>query len=184
LNTAVDLAQTLSRIASVLSSQKIPFHLTGGLASSYYGEPRFTQDVDIVVSIATDSLCEQFIEALAAEFLIDPAVARDAIKRRGLFQALDEETLIKVDLHVGESIPGELQRSKIEEVLPGVSVPLVSKEDAIIAKLLWLKKGSHKSRQDILMMLKRKGDVDSEYLEKQAIALDVQDLLHELQSEV
>jgi len=34
------------------------------------------------------------------------------------------------------------------------------------------------------MMLKRKGDVDSEYLEKQAIALDVHDLLNEIQSEV
>ena len=107
---------------------------------------------------------------------------REAIADKSLFQALDKRTYIRVDFHVGHSIPGEFDRSKIEEVFPGVFVPLVSREDAILSKLLWIKMGSHKSRQDVQMMLARKNPIDEDYLNQQAMALGVTDLLAELKS--
>ena len=39
----------LARIVGALSAAGIPSMLTGSLASSYYGVPRSTQDVDIVI---------------------------------------------------------------------------------------------------------------------------------------
>lgn len=40
---------TLNKIIAILQTYKIKFHLTGGITSVAYGEPRMTLDVDIVV---------------------------------------------------------------------------------------------------------------------------------------
>jgi len=90
---------------------------------------------------------------------------------------------IKIDFHVGEAIPGELDRSISREFFPGISIPFVSKEDAILSKLLWIKKGSHKSRQDVAIMLRTPTPLDREALEQRAISLGVYDLLQELRAE-
>ena len=181
---ANDLKTTIVDVVAILSVNKLEFHLTGGLASSFYGEPRFTQDIDIVVRVSMGSSLERLISDLSKKFIIDGIVAKEEVGRGGLFQALHEETMIKIDFHVGEAIKGELNRSRTEEILPGVKVPLVSKEDAILSKLIWIKKGSHKSRQDIKMMLKRSGAIDSTYLDEQSIMLGVQEILGELRREM
>jgi hypothetical protein len=176
-----ELNQTIGRIALLLRESSIPFHLTGGLISSFYGEPRLTQDIDVVLRLGPGGQLDSLVLALQKDFFIDEIAAANAVLEQRMFQALDRKTMIKVDFHVGEMIPGELDRSRNEEILPGISTKIVSKEDAILSKLLWIKKGSHKSRQDVQMMLSRKGPLDSDYLNRQAIALGVIDLLRELE---
>lgn len=45
--SADELKLTLIDVISSLNSVGTKFHLTGGLVSSFHGEPRFTQDIDI-----------------------------------------------------------------------------------------------------------------------------------------
>ncbi len=92
-----DLKLTISDATSILRAQNFKFHITGGLASSFYGEPRFTQDVDIVIRVAGGDSITQLIEELALKFIVDRMAIEDAVKRKSIFQALHEETLIKVD---------------------------------------------------------------------------------------
>jgi hypothetical protein len=40
---------TLSKLVPVLDRFQIRFHLTGGIVSVAYGEPRLTQDIDVVL---------------------------------------------------------------------------------------------------------------------------------------
>ena len=40
---------TLGKIIKILQAFQIRFHLTGGVTSIAYSEPRMTQDVDIVI---------------------------------------------------------------------------------------------------------------------------------------
>jgi hypothetical protein len=47
--TANDLAETLRKLSKIFSDLKVRLHFTGGLVSSFYGEPRLTQDIDVVV---------------------------------------------------------------------------------------------------------------------------------------
>jgi hypothetical protein len=42
--------RTVERFVAILRRHEILFHITGGSISSAYGEPRLTQDIDIVVS--------------------------------------------------------------------------------------------------------------------------------------
>lgn len=48
------LQTVLSDLIDVLHSLGIRYHLTGGLVSSYFGEPRMTQDIDVVVLVPVD----------------------------------------------------------------------------------------------------------------------------------
>ena len=179
-----DLKITLADVSAILLARGYKFHLTGGLASSFYGEPRFTQDIDIVIRVTVGESLDLLIQDLSKQFIVDRHATEDAVRHKGIFQALHEETMIKVDFHVGEAIQGELLRSKNEEILLGVFVPLVSKEDAILSKLIWISKGSNKSRQDVKMMLKRRGEIDFDYLDVQATKLGVENILKELSAEL
>lgn len=160
------------RVHSLLAELAIPHHFTGGIASSYYGEPRFTQDIDIVVPLSpSDPKADLLAERLAVGYFINRQAIRDAIREQGIFQALEGETAIKIDFHAGEKIPGELQRSRYEEVDPGLTIPLVAKEDAILAKLIWIKLGSGKSQRDAIQMLKDPQNLDLDHLRIQAARL-------------
>jgi hypothetical protein len=151
----------MERIAALLGDLKIPFHFTGGIAVFYYGEPRFTQDLDVVLKLEVDAQeVSLLLDRLAQTCFIHPPSARQSIRDRTLFQAVDRATMVKVDFHVGEKIPGELDRTKACEYAPGLIVPLVSQEDAILSKLIWMKMGSHKAKADARVMWKRSEDLD------------------------
>jgi hypothetical protein len=85
---------------------------------------------------------------------------------------------------VGEKISGELERATSREVVPGIMAPLVSKEDAILSKLLWIQQGSGKSRHDVIEMLKRDEDLDRNCLRERAATLGLNVLLAEFESEI
>ena len=82
---------TLTRLVEILHRQGIRFHLTGGVTSIAYGEPRMTQDVDLVVdprALAAD--VNVFLAAAeTAGFLVDRDTARKAVANGGMFQMLD-----------------------------------------------------------------------------------------------
>jgi uncharacterized NAD-dependent epimerase/dehydratase family protein len=48
--------QLLARLALALDAAKISYMVIGGQAVLVYGEPRLTQDVDIVLGLAPDQL--------------------------------------------------------------------------------------------------------------------------------
>ncbi|MFQ5730761.1 MAG: nucleotidyl transferase AbiEii/AbiGii toxin family protein [Planctomycetaceae bacterium] len=141
---------TLAKIASIFSECEIRFHLTGGIATVAYGEPRMTQDIDIVIeNRAVASRLDAFLDALrVSDFLFDTDAVRRAVERQGMFQLLDTVETLKLDLYAREMIPGELNRSRSVEVFEGMSLPMASPADAAASKLVWVDKGSGKSRRD------------------------------------
>jgi hypothetical protein len=72
-----------------------------------------------------------------------------------MFQILDLEQALKIDLYPESSIPGELDRSVRVEVLEGLVLPIASRGDAALSKLIWAGKGSTKSRRDLRQILQR-----------------------------
>lgn len=142
--------RTISKFVVIAAAIRLPFHLTGGAISSAYGEPRLTQDIDIVISpqVATIRI-DELVELLAgSDFLFSEQAIRQAVQAGSLFQLLDKTECLKLDIYPRELIPGELQRSQTMELFAGVSLPVVSRTDAAISKLIWIHKGSQRSRRD------------------------------------
>ncbi len=175
------LPETIGRITKVLEGLGLRFHFTGGVAASYYGEPRLTQDLDVVIQIEPDQPeARELLDTLSSGYLISESAAQEAIRTCRLFQAIDQESLVEIEFHVGEKIPGELGRSRPRELFPGLVAPLVSPEDAILSKLIWLRSGSHKAEHDAKMMLRRDEDLDREALQERAASLGLDGLLADI----
>ena len=146
---------TLSKLVAVLDRFRIRFHLTGGITSVAYGEPRMTQDLDLVLDPdRVVAVQDEFLSALThAGFHFSEPTARQAIESRKMFQLLDVDQVIKLDLYVRCLIPGELDRSVSVELFPGVAMPIVARTDAALSKLIWIHHGSHRSRSDLRRIL-------------------------------
>lgn len=177
--------RTLTRLAALLRRHGVRFHLTGGITSVAYGEPRMTQDIDVVVdNAALARAVEAFIVAVAeAGFLLDATAVRRAIVEKSMFQLFDMDEAIKVDVYPRELVPGELDRSATIEVLEGMPLPVASRADAAVSKLVWASKGSHKSRRDLRQIARQMTSVDRREVDRLATLLDLHGLLVEILAE-
>ena len=92
----------LLRASSELTKLNLPFALVGGLAVSLRGEPRFTRDIDLAVSVASDRDTESIILALQAKryrvFLLVEQESKGRIATVRLQAEAEEEEGVVVDL--------------------------------------------------------------------------------------
>jgi hypothetical protein len=173
------------RVTAVLESLHVPYLVGGSLASSLHGEPRATQDVDIVADLKLEHV-HAFVSALRDHFYVDEPAVRDAVTRRATFNAIHLETMFKVDVFVAgdqRSTRRELERrqSYTLDVQPPEEISVASPEDIIVQKLYWYRLGDHVSdRQwsDAMGVVKiRKRKLDLGYMRDLAKDLGVEDLL-------
>ena len=97
-----------------------------------------------------------------------------------MFQLLDAEESLKLDIYPRELIPGELDRSVLESVFEGEKLPIASRVDAAISKLIWISKGSHKSRRDFRKIFGSAAADDRKFIEEFAQQLNLKNLLDEV----
>ncbi len=171
---------TLSKLVAVLDRFQIRFHLTGGITSVAYGEPRMTQDLvldrDRVLAVQ-----DEFLSALShAGFHFSEQMAHRAIGSRQMFQLLDIDQVIKLDLYIRCLIPGELDRSVPTELFPGVVVPIDARTDAALSKLIWIQHGSHRSRRDLRRILAGATPDERATVRRPAGEMNLADLLDEV----
>src|SRR5262249_39211358 len=50
----VDYQETMQRIMAILEELGLRYHFTGAIAASFYGDPRFTQDLDLAIHLSAD----------------------------------------------------------------------------------------------------------------------------------
>jgi hypothetical protein len=146
---------TLLELVAVLNRFQIRFHLKGGITSVAYGEPRMTEDLDVVLDPdRVRAVQAEFLGSLSeAGFHFSEPTALRAIDSGRMFQLLDIDRVIKLDLYVRCLIAGELDRSVAAEVFPGVVLPIVARTDAALSKLIWIQHGSHRSRRELRAIL-------------------------------
>ncbi|MCG8451090.1 MAG: nucleotidyl transferase AbiEii/AbiGii toxin family protein [Pirellulales bacterium] len=176
---------TLRKAVAILERHSIRFHLTGGITSVVYGEPRMTQDIDLVIDHhAIASQLELFLTSLeTSDFMMDASAIRAAVAQHGMFQLLDGVESLKLDIYPRELIPGELERSEQVEIFEGESLPIVSRADAALSKLLWISQGSHKSRRDFRQIYRTASAAQQQLINAQASQFKLQTLLEEVLGE-
>ena len=144
-----------------------------------------TQDIDIVIDrsvLATQS--NEFLEVLQRRgFHLDKSSAKRAIETGDMFQVFDVDEALKIDLYPRELIPGELSRSRVVEVFAGNHLPIASLPDVALSKLIWIDKGSHKSRRDLRQLLRRANDDETSTIRDGATSFGLIELLDQVLSE-
>ena len=156
--------------------------LTGSHASTFHGEPRATNDADLVIDPDLPALRAVARRLRDAGLYCGDEVA--AFEHRGMFNVIDTATGAKVDLIVRKdrrfSVTEMVRRIPI--VVDDVPLCIVTAEDLILAKLEWARMGgSDRQRRDIEGVLAVSGrGLDLEYLHRWATELGVDDVLREL----
>lgn len=170
----------LASISAELDAIGIPYMVVGSFASTLHGEPRTTQDLDLVI----DPSGEQF-EALLGRldpntYYFDRDVARDAWRRRSMFNIIEIASAWKIDFIIRKQRPfsiEELARRRVVTIL-GVAATAATAEDTIIAKLEWAKLGaSDRQLVDVAGILRQRRDsLDSGYVQRWVDALGLEDV--------
>jgi hypothetical protein len=179
-------ALVVARLARAFESAGIAYVVGGSFASSLYGIPRATQDVDIVADLHGDEV-DALVGALVGEFFVDTDAVRDAVRRTGSFNLLHKTTMFKADVFVSpqdEWSRERLKRARKERFKTSegpVEVCFSSPEDTLLHKLVWYRLGNEVSERqwrDVVGLLKiQKEHLDEAYLNHWASVLEVQDLL-------
>src|SRR5688572_17702775 len=171
--------QVLKLVSERLEAARLPFMLTGSFAMAYYGKPRMTRDLDIVVSLREDDVAG-IVAALSPDFYIDADSVRSAVVSQRLFNLLHFATSIKVDLIVRKSSEYrqvEFARRQLVQ-MHDVKTWIVSREDLILSKLVWAKdSGSELQLRDVRTLVDE--SMDRDYLERWAARLGVAEPLAE-----
>ena len=162
--------EALQRIAAELNRAGIAYMLTGSFASVFYGSPRSTQDIDLVIA-ANRAQLQTFVESLSrGEYYVEADAALEALKRESLFNIIDLKTSWKIDMIIRKSrafSQEEFGRRRLSN-LEGMSLYVASAEDIILAKLEWAKLGkSNRQIEDAARILKMRIDsLDRSYVDK------------------
>lgn len=182
----------LSLVTTELEKLKIRYVLVGSFASSMYGLYRATADIDILADIKAEHV-GPLHRALEDAFYVDELAIRNAIARRGSFNAIHFDSVFKVDIFVAsddEFAATQLNRRQLRSLSPDRTdeVYVASPEDTMLAKLRWFRAGNETSKNqwnDVLGILSvLKNELDDEYLSTWAKRLGVGDLLERALSEV
>lgn len=169
----------------------VRYFITGSQATIAFGEPRFTNDIDVVLDLdpsQLDSFCDGFPEN---EFYLSRDAACQALNERGMFNIIHPSSGLKIDVVISEQSPFDLLRFQ-----RGIRIPIsddceavfTSPEDIVVMKMRWHSMGGgERHLDDIAGILRVRGDkLDRKYIAEQAGRLQVLDIwqaiLEKLQS--
>jgi len=163
-----------------LSSSGLPYAVTGSVAAMAYGEPRLTNDIDLVLEIKTADIPRLVAAFPEADFYLPPAevIASEIVRgNRGHLNIISQHSLLKADVYIVSGDP--LHHWAMENVkvidIEGLPVAFTPPEYLIIRKLEFYREGgSQKHLRDIAAMLEESSEIiDQSFLTHHLKALNL-----------
>ncbi|MCP3994193.1 MAG: hypothetical protein GY722_03885 [bacterium] len=181
----LDPVEIALAVSAALESTGIDYVIGGSIASTLYGEPRATMDVDFAIQLETSQV-DRLAAELEEDFYVDRSMLLEAAAEHRHSNVIHKKSMIKVDLYARPP-----RGIYIEEIRRAESMRLRTKpegfaqvatpEDVVLQKLRWYRLGneiSDRQWRDVLGILKlRGGSMDRSYLDRWAAELSVDDIL-------
>ncbi len=161
--------ELLYKVVEIFERLQIPYLVTGSVAAMAYGEPRFTNDIDIVAAIKDQHIQALLVAFPAEEYYIDADMIREAIQQGRQFNIIHPASGLKVDVMIKRDTAFDESRfSRVRRIQPAESYQanFAAPEDVIIKKMEYYRQGgSEKHLRDITAILKISGEsVDWDYI--------------------
>jgi hypothetical protein len=175
----------LDTIIQILNQLNIAYMLTGSVASSFYGEPRSTHDIDFVAVILPHDAKKLAKSFDPNRYYISEENIQEAIAQKTPFNLIDSHTGLKADFWPLKSDSFHqtcFDRRKKCKIF-GIDTYIATPEDLILTKLEWCKLsgGSEMQFKDALGIYEvQRKDLDLEYICKWSGHLGVKDLVDKL----
>ena len=139
----MDISVEFFQVVAAFNRGRVPYAVVGGIALSFYGEPRYTKDIDFLIAPSDVSKAKSLLKELGYDFEAkDWTFPGTALTLHRISKIQDDDTMT-IDLLAGE---GEIYQEVITEALRADDlagmVSVARKEH-----LIWLKK-KRNSKQD------------------------------------
>jgi predicted nucleotidyltransferase len=166
----MEQSELLRKMAETLDKLGIAYAVVGSTASTMYGDPRLTNDIDIVIDLQphqVDAFCSEFPDA---EFYLSRAAVESAVRKQFQFNIIHPASGFKVDCFIAGSDPfdrDQLDRAvRVPKEGGGYTVQFAAPEDVVIKKMEYFRIGeSEKHIRDICGILKHEGTrIDRDYI--------------------
>lgn len=164
----------------------LQYLITGSMASIFYGEPRFTNDIDIVIDLPPN-LIKQFCRLFPdPEYYVNEEAVREAVAQHTQFNVIHPSSGLKIDFMIPEPNPynrNRFVRSQRVEAGEDYKASFASPEDVIIKKMEFYREaGSEKHLRDILGIMSISGErLEFDYISEWAGRLNLQAVWNEVQ---
>jgi hypothetical protein len=161
--------ELLERVVKTFEDLRISYLITGSVAAMAYGEPRLTNDIDIVAQIAEEHIPGLILAFPLTDFYIDEEMIKNAINLRSEFNIIHPSSGLKLDIFIQKNTPFDKSRfARIRQIVPADTyhANFASPEDIIIKKMEFYREGgSEKHLRDITGILKISGnEIDLDYI--------------------
>jgi D-ribose pyranose/furanose isomerase RbsD len=163
----------------------LDYFITGSMASNYWGIPRSTHDIDVVLQFGVNDV-GRVVACLRPEIYVDEAMVRSALRPPYQFNAIDTRSSLKIDFWTAprSAFESEMFKRRLQTTLFGEAAWIATKEDVILHKLYWMKMSpSDRQMDDVVGIMRVQSNfLDLDYLRVWAAQLEVSDLLEKLLS--
>jgi hypothetical protein len=173
--------ELLRHLVRCFESLGIQYFVTGSMASMAYGEPRLTNDIDVVADIKKEHIVGLKKCFPEDEFYLSEEAIQEAINRHHQFNVIHPASGLKIDVIVRKKSGldnSRFERIKRLNITGDTEANFSSPEDVIIKKMEFYKEGeSEKHLRDITGILKISGDIiDYNYINRWADALGLREI--------
>jgi hypothetical protein len=189
-NKSLDIAGFLKLVIEALNAAGVDYLIGGAIAEWAWGEPRATQDLDLVVNIPIKSVNKLSKELEKRDMLIPAEIILDNIleDRADIpINAIHMYSGLKADLYPvreGDELrQSAFQRRQHVDYGPPIGkVYIHSPEDLILYKLIYfgLSQQSKHSRDIAAILKSKKNELDLDYIDGWATRLGLSSLWKEM----
>jgi hypothetical protein len=189
-NKPLDIAGFLKLVIEALNAAGVEYLIGGAIAEWAWGEPRATQDLDLVVNIPSKSVKKLSKELEKRDMLVPAEIILDNIleDRADIpINAIHMYSGLKADLYPvreGDELRQSAfkRREQVDYGPPIGKVYIHSPEDLILYKLMYfgLSQQSKHSRDIAAILKSKKSELDLGYIEGWAARLGLSSLWKEM----
>lgn len=168
----------LQRAIETLEGLAIHYAIVGSWASGFWGTPRMTRDIDVVIRIGAQHVPQILAWFPAPDFYVSRAAIEEAIQCASQFNVIHPTSANKIDFMIARASPwgdAQLTRRRRVRFVGGYEGYVAAPEDVILGKLLYYREGgSDRHLSDIAGILAKSNEViDRVYLETTASSINV-----------
>ena len=141
---AAQQTDILRHAVETLERLHVPYQVVGSIASSAYGEARFTQDIDIVAAFEARHVAGLLAAFPSPNFYVSEEAVRDAIRTSFQFNVIHPTSGNKIDFIIPQAdawATVRMARRRPVRLLPDRDVMTAAPEDVILGKLWYYAEG-------------------------------------------
>lgn len=176
----------LSLFAERLEAMAAPYMITGATAAILYGQPRVTNDLDVVLSLDDTGRAALLRAFSEAEFYVPPeAVIRteQARRQRGHFNLIHLESGYKADIYLAGQDPlhaWALPLRRRHAWAPGLHVAVAPPEYVVLRKLEFYREGGSTKHVSDINAIREITGVDETTMQSWLVRLGLTPVWHDV----